>query len=254
MTEPASADTSETQASITERLLQQYSELAQLAGSLAHEIKTPISVIRMNMDLLAEDLYDPQTPSERRALQKTKVVQEQCQRLQSLLDDFLKFARIRNLNLLPGNLNDQVERVLSMIQPQADQAGIEIIRYLDAELPSINLDGETLYFALLNLVVNAIQAMPHGGSLMAQTRETRTGVALRLVDTGCGMNEETALRMFEPFYSTKENGSGLGLPLAKKIIEAHHAIIDVQSEMDRGTQFTIEFPKPARIGRSATST
>ncbi|MEX1042780.1 MAG: ATP-binding protein [Pirellulaceae bacterium] len=253
MTESTSAGSSETQSSITERLLTQYSELAQLAGSLAHEIKTPISVIRMNMDLLAEDLYDPQTPSERRALQKTKVVQEQCQRLQSLLDDFLKFARIRDLNLLPGNLNEQVERVLTMIQPQADQAGIEIIRYLDAELPSINLDGETLYFALLNLVVNAIQAMPHGGSLMAQTRETRTGVALRLVDTGCGMNEETALRMFEPFYSTKENGSGLGLPLAKKIIEAHHAIIDVQSEMDRGTQFTIEFPKPARIGRSSAS-
>ncbi len=154
------------------------------------------------------------------------------------------------MNLLPGNLNEQLERVLNFVQPQAQQEGIEIIRFLDPELPSIDLDAELLYSALLNLVVNAIQAMPGGGSLMVQTREYGSGVALRLVDTGCGMSETTALRMFDPFYSTKEGGSGLGLPLAKKIIEAHNAIIDVQSELGHGTQFTLEFPLPRRIGQS----
>lgn len=230
-------------------LMDQYNEIARLAGSLAHEIKTPLSVIRMNMELLAEDMQDPQTPQQRRAQQKVATVQEQCERLQGLLDDFLRFARIRDLNLLPGNLNDQIERVLNFVEPQANQKGIDIIRYLDSELPSINLDAELLYSALLNLVVNAIQAMPDGGSLMVQTREFRNGVLLRLVDTGCGMSDTTALRMFDPFYSTKEGGSGLGLPLAKKIIEAHHATIDVQSELGRGTQFTLEFPLPPRIGR-----
>ncbi|PQO42956.1 two-component system sensor histidine kinase NtrB [Blastopirellula marina] len=232
---------------INQRLLEQYNEIAQLAGSLAHEIKNPLSVIRMNMDLLAEELDPPQTTAERRALQKTKVVQEQCVRLQNLLDDFLRFARLRQLNLLPGSLNEQVSRVLDFVSAQAEKQGIEIVRYLDPDLPSINLDAETLYSALLNLVINAIQAMPDGGTLMVRTQETRHGVALGLIDTGCGMNEETALHMFDAFYSTKDGGSGLGLPLARKIIDAHQARIDVQSELGRGTKFTLEFPKPARI-------
>lgn len=233
---------------INQRLLEQYNEIAQLAGSLAHEIKNPLSVIRMNMDLLAEELDPPQTTAERRALQKTKIVQEQCVRLQNLLDDFLRFARLRQLNLLPGSLNEQVSRVLDFVSAQAERQGIEIVRYLDPDLPSINLDAETLYSALLNLVINAIQAMPDGGTLMVRTQETRHGVALGLIDTGCGMNEETALHMFDAFYSTKDGGSGLGLPLARKIIDAHQARIDVQSELGRGTKFTLEFPKPARIG------
>jgi len=235
-------------------LIDQYNEIAQLAGSLAHEIKTPLSVILMNMELLAEDMKQVRNAEERRALQKIGTVQEQCTRLQGLLDDFLRFARIRDLNLLPGNLNEQVERVLSFIEIQAASQDVEIIRYLDPQLSSIDIDAELLYSALLNLVVNAVQAMPDGGSLMVQTRESRTGVALRLIDTGCGMSDSTAIRMFEPFYSTKEGGSGLGLPLAKKIIEAHNAIIDVQSEIGRGTQFTIEFPKPARIAQQPLAT
>ncbi|EAQ77436.1 two-component system sensor histidine kinase NtrB [Blastopirellula marina] len=233
---------------INQRLLEQYNEIAQLAGSLAHEIKNPLSVIRMNMDLLAEELDPPQTSAERRALQKTKIVQDQCMRLQNLLDDFLRFARLRQLNLLPGSLNEQVDRVLDFVAAQAEKQGIEIVRFLDADLPSINCDAETLYSALLNLVINAIQAMPDGGTLMVRTQETRHGVALGFIDTGCGMNEETALHMFDAFYSTKDGGSGLGLPLARKIIDAHHARIDVQSELGRGTKFTLEFPKPARIG------
>jgi len=248
-----SSNSGPTERSRDQYLIDQYNEIARLAGSLAHEIKTPLSVIRMNMELLAEDMKQARNAEERRALQKIETVQEQCIRLQGLLDDFLRFARIRDLNLLPGSLNEQVERVLTFIEIQASRQGVEIIRYLDAQLPSIDLDAELLYSALLNLVVNAVQAMPDGGSLMVQTRESRTGVALRLIDTGCGMSDTTALRMFEPFYSTKDGGSGLGLPLAKKIIEAHHAIIDVQSELGRGTQFTIEFPKPARIGQSLST-
>jgi len=82
---------------------------------------------------------------------------------------------------------------------------------------------------------------------MVRTRITRSGVALDLIDTGCGMDGNTALHMFDAFYSTKHGGSGLGLPTARKIIEAHGGLISVQSEVDRGTKFTIEFPQPARI-------
>ena len=232
---------------LNQRLVEQYTEIARLAGSLAHEIKNPLSVIRMNMDLLAEDFSDAQTRRERRALKKIDVVQSQCERLENLLDDFLVFSRVRKLNLRAANLNEQVERVLEFFAPQAEEAGIEIIRYFDPDLPSITLDSEMLHSALLNLILNAAQAMSHGGNLWIRTRTTRSGVALDLIDTGCGMSQETALHMFEAFYSTKDGGSGLGLPTTKKIIEAHGGQIAVQSERGRGTQVTLEFPVPARL-------
>jgi len=226
----------------------QFNELAALAGSLAHEIKNPLSVIRMNMELLAEDYATPETPRERRALAKIDMVSRQCTRLENLLNDFLRFSRVRNLDLHIGNLNEQIERVLSLFEPQAQDSGVEVVRYLDHDLPSILLDSETLEAALVNLVKNSLEAMPGGGQLIARTRVTRTGVAFDLIDTGCGMDERTAMRMFEAFYSTKNGGSCLGLPTARKIIEAHGGRIGVHSELARGTQFTLEFPTPPRIG------
>ena len=232
---------------VTQRLRIQYNELAELAGSLAHEIKNPLSVIRMNMELLAEDFADAQTPEERRALTKIETVQKQCTRLENLLRDFLKFARLRDLELSPGSLNEVVDRVLNFFEPQAKQSEVEFIRFLDPALPSIKLDEQTLHAALLNLVKNSLEAMPDGGQLLARTRLTRQGVALDLIDTGCGMDQQTALKMFETFFSTKQGGSGLGLPTARKIIEGHGGRIDVQSAAGRGTKFTLEFPLPARL-------
>jgi signal transduction histidine kinase len=232
---------------VNQRLLANYSELAELAGSLAHEIKNPLSVIRMNMELLAEDFGEAQNQRDRRALAKVEVVQKQVTRLENLLNDFLRFARLRNLDLRPGSLNEQVERVLDLFEPQAREVGVEVVRYLDVDLPGILLEPQTLQAALVNLVKNALEAMPHGGQLVARTRLTRVGVALDLIDTGCGMDDKTAIHMFEAFFSTKNGGSGLGLPTARKIIEAHGARIDVQSAVGRGTKFTLEFPTPKRI-------
>jgi signal transduction histidine kinase len=175
------------------------------------------------------------------------MVSRQCTRLENLLTDFMRFSRVRTLDLRPGSLNEQVERVLDLFSAQASDGGIEIVRYLDPDLPSIRLEPETLQAALVNLVKNALEAMPGGGQLVARTRMTRTGVALDLIDTGVGMDEKTAMRMFDAFYTTKNGGTGLGLPTARKIIEAHGGIIAVSSEVGRGTQFTLEFPTPARI-------
>jgi signal transduction histidine kinase len=122
------------------------------------------------------------------------------------------------------------------------------VRYLDPDLPSVLLHPETLESALVNLVKNAIEAMPNGGQLMVRTRVIRGGVAVDMIDTGCGMDERTLFRMFDPFYTTKSNGTGLGLPTAKKIIEAHGGRIDVQSAVGLGTKFTLEFPLLARLG------
>lgn len=230
-----------------EALRKQYHELASLAGSLAHEIKNPLSIILMNIELLEEDTEALTDPIARRSLGRIATIKKQCERLETLLNDFLRFTRLSHLQLQSGSLNDQVLQVLDFFQPQADAQQVEIIRHLDMELPAINLDPQTLHAALVNLVKNALEAMPDGGQLLARTRITRTGVALDLIDTGCGMESETLLRMFQEFYTTKEGGTGLGLPTAKKIIEAHGARINVQSEVGQGTQFTIEFPVFRRI-------
>ena len=128
---PEMTDPSSKTEEVIQRLRKQYNELAELAGSLAHEIKNPLSVIRMNMELLAEDFADAQTPQERRALTKIETVQKQCTRLENLLRDFLKFARLRDLELSPGSLNEVVDRVLNFFETQAKQSDIEFIRFLD---------------------------------------------------------------------------------------------------------------------------
>lgn len=230
-----------------DELRRRYSELAALAGSLAHEVKNPLSVIRMNMELLHEDLEDVDSVQARRALERVQTVNRQCVRLETMLNDFLRFTRFSSMEFTAGSLNEQVRQVLEFFHSQAVQQGVEVKSYLESDLPSIKLDPQTLQAALVNLVKNAIEAMPNGGQLVARTRITRNGVALDLIDTGCGMAGETLLRMFEEFYTSKDAGTGLGLPTAKKIIEGHGGRINVQSDVGQGTQFTIEFPTPKRL-------
>ena len=231
-------------------LEKQYAELAQIAGSLAHEIKNPLSVIRMNMELVEEDLEESETPRERRVWTKLQTVHAQCQRLEKLLNDFMKFARLRELDLEIGSLNKQVAMVLDMYEAQAQSQGVQINRYLDPELPAMQLEPETLQAAMVNLVKNAMESMEEGGELTVITRVTPVGIAMDLIDTGCGMSENTALNMFSAFYTTKPAGSGLGLPMARKVVQAHGGRIDVQSQESQGTKFTLEFPTPARLDSS----
>ena len=110
------------------------------------------------------------------------------------------------------------------------------------------MDAPRLYAALLNLVLNAVEAMDsQSGNIWIHTRQTSNRVVLALIDNGCGMNEETLRHVFEPFYTTKQDGSGLGLPTARRIIEGHGGRIGMRSELGRGTQFTLEFPMPVRL-------
>jgi signal transduction histidine kinase len=232
---------------VADELRRQYNELAELAGSLAHEIKNPLSVIHMNTDLLCEELEENPWSGQRRAIAKVDMIRQQCNRLENLLRDFLRFSLMRDLDMTPGSLNDNIEVVLHLYQAQADRSAIRLQTYLDSSLPNIKLNSDSLQAALLNLVKNAMEAMPDGGELLVSTYSVPGGVAMEMIDTGDGMDEITAMRMFEPFYSTKHGGSGLGLPTARKIIEAHGGRIAVQSEVGRGTKFVLEFPTPVRL-------
>jgi signal transduction histidine kinase len=232
---------------VNQRLVAQYTEIAALAGGLAHEIKNPLSTICLNMELLAEDFAGPETPRDKRAVAKIAVVQQECQRLQNLLNDFLNFAKVRTVRLEASDLNAQVQSVLEFIGPKSRESNIEVISYLDPDLPSVVLDRESFHGALINLVLNALQAMPGGGQLVVRTQPTASGVSLELIDTGVGMDPRTVSQIFDTFFSTKPGGSGLGLPTTRKIIEAHGGRIAVQSEVGHGTKFTIELPVPPRL-------
>jgi len=238
---------------INQRLVDQYAEIARLAGGLAHEIKNPLSTIRMNMELLVEDLRESDAARDRRALKKVELVQRECQRLQDLLDNFLHFAKAHRLNLQPSDLNVQVAQVLDFYRPKAAEAGVELVDYLSGNLPTVLLDREAFHGALLNLVLNAEQAMPDGGQLVVRTYGTPDGVALDLIDTGCGMDAATRAKVFDAFFSTKRGGSGLGLPTTRKIVEAHGGRMALQSEVGRGTQVTLKLPVPARLPADGNS-
>lgn len=226
----------------------QYAELAELAGGFIHEIKNRLSTLGLNLQLLAEDFQEPQSPRERRALDRVTRLQTECQRLVDVSNDFLRFARVRDLDLRPCVLNEVIEEMVDFFAPTARQANIETKCFLPADLPAVYLDRELFKQALLNLLLNAEQAMPEGGELTIQAavEPVRSGgsprVSLSLIDTGKGMSAETLAKVFRPFFSTRPGGTGLGLPTTRRIIEAHGGSIDVQSEPGKGTMFTIRLP------------
>lgn len=230
-----------------QKLIDQYTEIARLAGSLAHEIKNPLSTIRLNVELLAEDLAEGDSPQDRRALRKVEIVQRECLRLEELLDDFLNFAKAHKLNLEPVDVNGQLKEIIDFYLPRAREAGVEIIEYFANDLPTVMLDRRAFQQAIVNLMLNAQQAMPAGGQLVVRTRQAANAVAIDLIDSGEGMDDRTKEKLFDAFFSTKRGGSGLGLSTTRKIVEGHGGLIAMQSELGHGTQFTILLPTLTRL-------
>ena len=226
------------------QLRRAYSEIAQLAGGLAHEIRNPLSTMRMNLDLLAEDFENPETPKEKRVVQKIERVRKESHRLQAILEDFLRFARVQELRTVPSDLNGVLEEVLDFCEGQGVSQGVISRSQLDSDLPRVALDVDLFKQALLNLILNAQHAMPDGGELILTTQRDGPWVALDVVDTGVGISLENQPHVFDAFFSTRPGGSGLGLPTTRKIVEAHGGTIGVESELGKGSKFRIRLPIP----------
>lgn len=251
------------------RLEERYAELARLVGALAHEVKNPLSTIRLNMELLEEDVEELEdAPQRRRALKRLDTVKRESARLEDLLNEFLTFARAGNLDPVPANVNRELQNVVDFFRPQASGSKIEILEFYSADLPEIQLDKRSFGRAILNLLLNAEQAIlarrrtetenvensdlsdknenaensASTDQIVLRTRRVDGTVAVDLIDSGCGMDAETSSRLFEPFYSTKRGGAGLGLPTVRKIVEGVGGRVEAQSEPNRGTQFTLTFP------------
>ncbi len=224
------------------RLQAENTELATLAGGLAHEIRNPLSTIGMNLELLAEELESDDSQRARRMLRRIANLQGECRNLEEILNAFLQFARAGELHLSDGNLNTIVSDYVDFLEPQANSMEVELRPHLDSDLPVVMLDKSLMRQALVNLCRNAIEAMPEGGSIDLLTRTRGEDVVLEIIDTGKGMDEKTRGQMFQAFFSTRSGGSGLGLPTVRKIVEAHHGRISCESEVGKGTRFTITLP------------
>ncbi len=227
---------------INRRLRAQYAEIALLAGGLAHEIRNPLSTMGLNLDLLVEDFKGAETARDKRVLQKLERVRRETVRLQDIVEDFLRFARVQDLRAGPADLNDVVDDLRDFCEPQAVGQNVVIRTQYDPDLPQVPLDVDLFKQALWNLIRNAQHAMPDGGELMLQTRREGDEAVLDVTDTGVGMTGEVAARVFDAFYSTRAGGSGLGLPTTRKIVEAHGGSIALQSEPGQGSRFTVRLP------------
>jgi signal transduction histidine kinase len=222
-------------------------ELAELAGGFIHEIKNHLSTFGLHLQLLAEDFEQPQSPRDRKALERITKLQTECRRLTDVANDFLRFARLRELNRKPMPLSNVLGEMVDFFAPTARAGGLEIKTYLPADLPPVPLDRELFQQAVLNLLLNAQQAMSEGGQITMQARvdpDESAGRMVRLdvIDTGSGMSAEALGKCFRPFHTSKPGGHGLGLPTTRRIIDMHGGRINVQSEPGKGTQFTIWLP------------
>jgi signal transduction histidine kinase len=163
-------------------------------------------------------------------------------RLEEVLDDFFRYARKHHLDLKLQNVNDILDEMLDFVTPEVTRSGVRITRGLAPDLTSCPVDAGRLKQAFLNIVINAKQATPQGGELIVRTRNVRRGIEIEFIDTGTGISDQDLPHIWDVYYSTKPTGTGLGLPTARKIVEEHGGTIRVDTQVGKGTCFTILLP------------
>jgi two-component system sensor histidine kinase HydH len=235
---------------------EQVAFLSRLAAGLAHEIKNPLSTISINLALLEEEWArnmgrggaEP-TQREHRSLRRLKTLQREVGRMETILEDFLRFARGAQINRAPKDLSQLAADLLEFVEPENEKLGIRHHAELPAGLPLVMIDETAIQQAVLNLLKNAREAMPSGGELIVRVRREGNWAELSITDTGIGMGPEAVAHCFDEYWSDKKGGTGLGLPTARRIVEEHGGTIHVVSEPGRGTSFTIYLPLVVEIAR-----
>lgn len=220
--------------------LEQLARLGELAGGLAHELKNPLSTIKLNLQLLQEDLL--RLPGAESSRARASTLRKEVDRLGHTLDDFLRFAGRLELHTKPTGLNDLVRDLIDFFRPQAQAANVRLHASLCPEEPLCPLDPNLIKQALLNLILNGVQAMPDGGELIIRTHVDQNRVYVDVADTGLGVAPGAAAHIFEAYYTTKKGGTGLGLATTRRIIEEHRGHISFNSEPGKGTNFRLDLP------------
>ena len=213
--------------------------LGTMVATVSHEIKSPLGIVRSTAEILEKRIQKLAPGNEHLA----KIVIDETARLNNIVVQFLDFARPPVAEFVPGQVNDVVTKVLTFIAPELRRRDIALETELAEGLPSHNLDGELLYRALFNILMNGIQAVTESGLLRVCTRLAGEGCTeLIIADNGVGIAADKLEQIFLPFFSEKHKGTGLGLAIAKNILDSHRAVVVVTSEEGRGTTFSIVFP------------
>lgn len=225
--------------------------LGTLAAGVAHEVKNPLHALSLNLHLLTQEVTAPER-SDAEVGGYLDILRGEIQRIHRIVENFLRFARPPIPETKPIDLNGTIERVLSLVAFEAAGRDVRIQTQLDPDLDSIPADDGQLCQVFLNVVINALQAMQPGGTLTVRTRVDGPFVETLFKDTGDGIRPEHLPHLFDPYFTTRPGGVGLGLVIAHRIVEGHHGTIDVDSGPGSGTAVVIRLPRagPALWGES----
>ena len=222
------------------RRAENLASLTNLTAGVAHEIKNPLGSISIHIQLMERILKDDNSSSE---LHKhLEIVGEEVDRLNRIVMDFLFAVRPIDINLEDHDLNALLHETMDFLKYELGEADITLREDYQRDIPHILLDEKFIKQAILNIVKNAINAMPKGGVLTVETCFQNEEVQLSISDTGLGMSEKLIAKVFEPYFTTKEFGSGIGLTIVYKIIKEHRGDISVTSQEGKGSSFLLSFP------------
>jgi two-component system sensor histidine kinase HydH len=214
--------------------------LGEIVAGVAHEIRNPLGIISSTAELLGQRL-EKYEPHDRLA----QIIVEESNRLNQTVTEFLDFARPREPSLRPCNLEEILERNLEFLHPEIEKYHITVERQYHLDGHPLAADPDLLYRAFMNILMNAIQALPEGGKITVTTGfgpHQDNGVQIQIQDDGEGIEPETVQKIFNPFFTTKDMGSGLGLPIVKSIIESHQGTVRIDSTPGQGTIVSIVLP------------
>ena len=213
------------------------SALGELSASIAHEIRNPIGSIRGVAEIL-KDAY----PSEDAKYEFVQILLKETDRLNRITQEFLGFVRPRQPEFEQADINEAIDSVMTLTAQEARKARVRVERRLDPSIGKRSIDSGQLQQAFLNLILNALQAMPEGGVLTVESMIRESAIEVRIADTGPGIPEENRKKLFSPFFTTRGDGTGLGLAITHRIIKNHRGQIEVHSDPGKGTIFTVRIP------------
>jgi two-component system, sporulation sensor kinase E len=228
------------------RRAESLASLTTLAAGVAHEIKNPLGSMGIHLQLIQKKIAGKDCIESKDIDQHLDVISEEVDRLNRIVVDFLFAVKPMDTRLEDGDLNKVIQELLEFVGPELDQAGVKIESSLSPGLPPLSIDARYIKQALLNLIKNAVAAMPDGGTLGVQTLRSGEEVQVRISDTGSGIPEDIMDKIFEPYFTTKPFGTGLGLTIVFKIVKEHYGDISVSSRVGEGTTVTLALPVPQK--------
>ena len=220
------------------------SALGRLASSVAHEVRNPLGAVAIQLQLLQEDLADLQTAVPTRVGERLNTARAEMRRLDGIVQNFLRFSRPPALNLQRIGANDLLAHIVALVEPEARERQIALTLELADDLPLTMADDNLLSQAILNIIINAFQAVGKEPAVLLGTHlDADSGrVQFRVTDNGSGIAAADLERVFEYYYTTKDTGTGLGLSITQRIVHQHQGLIDVESAVGSGTVVTISLP------------